>query len=571
MKKAFLLLFCSLFVIFGLNAQTVVLSEDFSLVGADSNNSAYNHLDQYTHDPGWTCDRVYTSTEKLRVGTSTKAGFLMTPVVNVSGNNGNFTVSFDAKVWSTTSATDKTSMYVVVVNGTDSVVETVTGLSASQFQTFTLAFTNGTTGTKIKFKSYQDSKARFFIDNIVITSVASGPDTIGPHISSVNPSNNALTVNFNEVLDPTTAQNTSNYSLDNNISVTSATLNGSAVTLAVSPALVEGNTYTLIVSNVADVSGNLMPNPDTISFAYGVSPDFHVSSIAELRSKWTAALNYDSLHFGSDVYKLTGHVFVTAINESYRNQVFIQDATGAIVIDDPDDKIITALEIGDEITDLYGTLTDYYGQLQFAMAEPYDAISISLYNEVTPLTVTVAQMQDLDFMNSHQNELILINGVKINPVSSTTTFENNKKYNLTQNGETGTGLWTHIYNVTGIVNEPIPTTQVNLIGVNKISYSKYYLIPRASTDLITGISQYLTENDVVVYPNPVSDRLTVSLRTDAFQVTNMAVYDINGKFVKAQSVNDNQIVMDVQSLASGNYFLRLSDGKKSVTTKFVKK
>ncbi|MBR4637706.1 MAG: T9SS type A sorting domain-containing protein, partial [Bacteroidales bacterium] len=87
----------------------------------------------------------------------------------------------------------------------------------------------------------------------------------------------------------------------------------------------------------------------------------------------------------------------------------------------------------------------------------------------------------------------------------------------------------------------------------------------------TGLPQYLTENDVVVYPNPVADQLTVTLRTDAFRVSDMAVYDLNGKLVMAQSVEDNQISVNASRLATGSYFLRLSDGKNSVTTKFVKR
>ena len=117
----------------------------------------------------------------------------------------------------------------------------------------------------------------------------------------------------------------------------------------------------------------------------------------------------------------------------------------------------------------------------------------------------------------------------------------------------------------------IPTTPTNLTGVNKISYSQYYLIPRIAADLGTGVPQYLTENDVVVYPNPVADQLTVSLRTNAFQVSDLAVYDINGKLILSQPVSDNQIRVSAQQLAAGHYFLRLSDGKHSVTTKFVKR
>ncbi len=261
-------------------------------------------------------------------------------------------------------------------------------------------------------------------------------------------------------------------------------------------------------------------------------------------------------------------MIVTGINNSYRHQIFIQDATGAIVIDDPNGKVVSALEAGDEITGLYGTLTDYYGLLQFAVTEEFSAPAISIYNDVTPLTVTVADMQDIDYMNAHQCELISMEGVSFN---ETGTFTNGTKYTLTQNGVTGTGVWIHFYNVAGLTGEAIPSGPTNLSGVNKISYSQYYLIPRNGADIGTGLPQYLTENDVVVYPNPVADQLTVTLRTDAFRVSDMAVYDFNGKLVMAQSVEDNQISVNASRLAAGSYFLRLSDGKNSVTTKFVKR
>lgn len=561
MKRVSLLILSVLFALCGLNAQTVVLSEDFSAISDSNTTSIANSLNQYTQMPGWTGDWVYPSTGKVRVGKSQEGGFIMTPALDLSGNNGGFTVSFDIKAWNN----DQTKMYVEI-NGIDNLVE---GLSTTQFTTFNLMFTGGTSATTIKFKSYQATKARFFIDNIVVTSVTAGPDTVGPTVASVTPSGNLLAVTFNEALDQTTAETTSNYTLDNNITVTSASMNGSMVTLTVSPALTEGNTYTLSVSNVADVNGNVM-TPSTTTFTYGVSPEFQVANIAALRAKWTDPLDINGTHFGNDIYKLTGHVIVTGINDSYRHQIFIQDATGAIVIDDASNLIISALESGDEITNIYGKLTDYYGLLQFAVAEEYNEPALSIYNDVTPLTVTLNDLQDVAYMNSHQCELLRMEGVVINPLTAS-TFENGKKYTLTQNGQTGNGLWTHFYNVEGITGSPIPTSAVNLTGVNKISYGEYFLIPRVGADLGTGLPQYLTENDIVIYPNPVSDQLTVSLRTDAFQVTNMAVYDINGKLVNAQPVSDNQIVMNTQALASGNYFLRLSDGKNSVTTKFVKR
>jgi hypothetical protein len=182
--------------------------------------------------------------------------------------------------------------------------------------------------------------------------------------------------------------------------------------------------------------------------------------------------------------------------------------------------------------------------------------------------VTVANIQDIDFMNQHQSELIRLNEVTF---SASGNIANNTKYTVTQNGQSGEVVWIHFWNVPGLTGAEIPNHAVNLTGVNKISYSNYYLIPRTGADISTGLPQYLTENDVVIYPNPVADRLTVSLRTNEFNVTTMAVYDLNGKLILAQPVTDNQISVNANSFAPGHYFLRLSDGKSSYTTKFVKR
>ena len=569
MKRAFLLLFCSLFAIFSLNAQTVVLEEDFSLVGADSNHSVYNNLDQYTQIPGWTGNWVYTSTEKLRVGKSSAGGFLMTPALNLSGNNGSFTVTFDVKAWS--ASNECTNMYVLVVNGTDSVVETVNGLSTSQFQTITLPFTGGANGTKIKFKSYQETKARFFIDNIVITSVESGPDTIAPHISSVNPSSNLLAVAFNEALDPTSAQNANNYALDNNISITSATMSGNTVSLAVSPALVEGNSYTLVVSNVADVAGNVMTAPESITFTYGVSPDFQMANIAQLRTKLDCSDN--TVNIADNVeYKLTGEVIVTAV-AAHNNQKVLQDASGAVLVYDPS-GVLGSLEVGDKVKGLYGTLTNYYGFLEFKPTQAYETL-VSVYQDVEPLTITLGQLNDQSFMIQHQAELIKLNDVTF---TSPGTFAVLNTYEITQSGTTATAVYPYFQDA-NIIGTDIPTGNVSITGFNfatgKIGSNyydfRYYIVPRSTNDFSTGIINYVNENDVTVAPNPAVDQIRISVSNDQFQVSHCYIIDINGNVVASQNVEDNAFSVNVNQLASGFYFLRLTDGKSNVTTKFVKK
>lgn len=55
------------------------------------------HLDELTHAPGWTGSKVYHGENYLRVGNANNKGWLETPVINMSGNQGKMTVALRAK------------------------------------------------------------------------------------------------------------------------------------------------------------------------------------------------------------------------------------------------------------------------------------------------------------------------------------------------------------------------------------------------------------------------------------------------------------------------------------------
>lgn len=561
MKKVYVL--CLILCAFlGLNAQTVVLSEDFSAITDSSSSTITNNLDNYTQMAGWTGDWVYPSTGKVKVGKSAAAGFIKTPALDLSANNGQFVVTFDAKAWTG----DATSMFVEV----DGTPYTVTGLSTTAFNTFSLPCTGGTSATTIKFQGFQDSRGRFFLDNVIVTSQSAGPDTVAPFVTSVTPSANTLAVTFSEVVDPVTAQNVANYSLDNSINVTSATLNNRVVTLGVSPDLTEGSTYTLVVTNVADTTGNAM-TVDTVVFTYGVSPEFNCATIADLRSK----LDYTdvTVNNASTVeYKLTGEVVVTAV-ASYNNQKVIQDETGAVLIYDPGNNL-GSLEIGDKVKNIYGTLTNYYGFLEFKPTQPYGEL-VSMFEDVTPLTITLAQLNDQSFMIQHQAELIKLHDVTFVDQGQFATLNT---YEISQNGTSAKAVYPYFQDA-NTIGQDIPTGMVNITGFNfstsKIGNTypdyRYYIVPRSMTDFTTSINNYVSESDITVAPNPAVDQLNVTVKNDKFQVSQLYVVDMTGRVVSAQNVQENNISLDVNALSSGMYFLRLTDGKTNVTTKFIKK
>ncbi len=568
MKKAFLPLFILLASVAGISAQTVILQEDFSLVTDSNSYSIANRIDSFTHVPGWTADWVYPCTGKVKAGKSSAAGFIQTPALDLSGNGGQFVISFDAEAWYNDSRT--LNVYV------DSTLYTATDMdndgSYGSYKHYEIQATGGTAASTIKFMSSTASKGRFFIDNITIISQV---DTTPPTVSAVSAEESAVEVTFSKALDVTTAQTASNYTLDNGIAVASATLGGGAgntVVLSVQPNLTEGTTYTLIVSGVADINNRVM-TPDTLTFTYGVQDQYIVHSIAELRTKLDYSDN-TARNADNTVYKLDGDVIVTAV-ASYNNQKVIQDNTGAILIYD-NSGVFGDLSVGDQLSNIYGTLTNYYGFLEFIPTKAHDEVT-AIFQDVTPLEVNLSQLADNSFMYNHQAELIKLSGVQF---VSTGTFATLNRYVVSQNSVSDTAVFPYFQDV-DYIGSDIPTAQISLTGFNFATSKignvypefRYYLVPRSSADMTgTGIEERIAADAIVLYPNPVRETLHVTLGSEASAVSSLVVYDLNGRMVQSQTVNaaDGAVTVNCSALTPGTYFIRLSDGKRAFVGRFVK-
>ena len=75
-----------------------------------------------------------------------------------------------------------------------------------------------------------------------------------------------------------------------------------------------------------------------------------------------------------------------------------------------------------------------------------------------------------------------------------------------------------------------------------------------------------TSSMVQVYPNPVSGNL-VNVRMNVENVT-YTVYDLVGKVIVKGNLFNN--VIDVSTLSSGIYILKLNDGQKDIVHKLIK-
>jgi hypothetical protein len=153
-------------ICFGISgkAQTVFFSENFSGFSTNSHTTpstsdASANLDSKTQLPGWTGFKVYSAGGEIKLGTSDIAGWIETPLITFSGNEGILTLKFDICRWTG----DATSVQILL-NGTQ-IGNTLSPTDG--FQTIEIPVTPGVTSGKIKFEALSK---RFFLDNVMIVS-----------------------------------------------------------------------------------------------------------------------------------------------------------------------------------------------------------------------------------------------------------------------------------------------------------------------------------------------------------------------------------------------------------------
>lgn len=85
--------------------------------------------------------------------------------------------------------------------------------------------------------------------------------------------------------------------------------------------------------------------------------------------------------------------------------------------------------------------------------------------------------------------------------------------------------------------------------------------------------QQVVQDQLMVYPNPASDYLTVNLILPGdFTNGTIDLIDVNGRILVSQVVNDIQVEsinLDIRSLPSGIYLLRITDGQHIITRQVV--
>ena len=176
---------------------------------------------------------------------------------------------------------------------------------------------------------------------------------------------------------------------------------------------------------------------------------------------------------------------------------------------------------------------------------------------VLPVTI-------IDFTAAHLNESVLLKWYA--------TYETNfKSYNV-QRSSNGVNFYTigtikamnlsnYSFNDTQLPNSDIAYYRLELVDVDgKKTYSK-------------TIAIRLKENyyDALVYPNPTPGKITINLTQTLNQPSQLIITDIMGRQVMKQDIPSNQknIELDATKLASGKYFISISNSSRIIHQSFV--
>ena len=130
-----------------------------------------------------------------------------------------------------------------------------------------------------------------------------------------------------------------------------------------------------------------------------------------------------------------------------------------------------------------------------------------------------------------------------------------------------TNCWHVNYNSGGsTINQWIPAPPSSLTT----AYSLYLYDPSA-----VGVEEVdLSDQAVVLFPNPVEDVLTILLNMDGSENLPLEIYDAVGRIVVQKQVRGGRSLLhqvDVAHLGQGTYALRLGTGDRSVMKRFVKR
>ena len=345
------------------------------------------------------------------------------------------------------------------------------------------------------------------------------------------------------------------------------TINGGSVvmkydTTPIAIPVTAGNTYIVAIELVNNTHQPLSP-------AVGVTVTFTVDSFVTVAD--LAALRAHVAANGAGKYYQVSSSPVVTYTRTTRNQKYVQDTSGGILIDDnvtAPGVITTSLTAGDAISGLKGQSVLFSGLLQIT---PLTNVTVaSSGNTVTPQVVTIAELNNASAITAgtYESELVQINGVTFDTTTanfpaSTATAAN---INLTIGSDVLT--FRTAFSEANYMGTAKPTSATNIIALVGRFNATSQVTSRNTTDLNAPLSSSSFDNinGLTMYPNPLSGN-TLYLTSTANAAMSVQIFDLLGKEVLKATVVNN--ALNVAKLTAGVYVVKITEEGKTATRKLV--
>jgi hypothetical protein len=310
------------------------------------------------------------------------------------------------------------------------------------------------------------------------------------------------------------------------------------------------NSYSLTL-NLVNNSGTALSPAVSKSVTFTVEPLNVVANLAALRADVTA-------NGAGRYYQISSNPVVTYARPSTttaRNQIYIQDATAGILIDDLPNTLATNVVIGDALSGIKGRTSLFSGLLQLNPVS--DASVASSGNVVTPQVVTAAAISAN--IEMYESELVQINNVTI-PAG---TFAVSTNYTVNDGSDI---VLRTLFGESNYITTPTPTSAVNMVCLVGENNAVAQVTPRTSADFIPLSSAQFEIEGFKTFPNPVTNGILniVSSLNDSKTVE---IFDVTGKQVFNQTISNQEV--NLSNLKTGIYMLKVTENDKVATQKLM--
>jgi hypothetical protein len=309
-----------------------------------------------------------------------------------------------------------------------------------------------------------------------------------------------------------------------------------------------GNTY-LLTAWLVDNNGDAFTPDATYTLTLTIVNYTDVADLATLRASTVS----DEIF-----YRVTGEVINTYSRDT-RNQIYFQDATGGILVDDEENEVGTVYAEGDGVENIRGHLSTVSGVLQFIPTYSDWGPATSTANDITPEVVTVSTL--LSSWESYESELVRINGVTFTDAGG--SFSSSTSYDIS---DSSSMTFRTNFSEANYIGGVIPSGSNDII----VLVGEYFGTPQVTAKSMNDLTLSIGRTEIegfAIYPNPVSNG-EFSIRTNGGVSKSVQIFDMLGKQVYSKEVQANENVK-ISNLNTGIYILKVQEEGRLATRKLV--